>query len=327
MSALLRAHYVVQAARLDRSARLDGAAAHLERITNALNEVWRYGPYIVRINPQPGATRLQREARLLRALPPDVRAPRPVAAGAAAWGEWMVAGCLPGAELARSWRGLRRPERRRSITELAGCLEALHSVLAPPTREARGAEDDCPHPLPRLRSMLATAHTLPGVDPGVLDAAADKLRAAEDALDPNPTTLVHGDLHLENVLTAGEGSVSGVIDFEWCRAGPADLDLDILLHSLADPSLHVESGDGGALERRDFDDVVGWLRTAYPALFAHPRMPERLWVYRLAYELRCLIAEPPRPGARGSSLPPHHPYQRVLRLVEGRSDLSWFVGT
>jgi len=26
-------------------------------------------------------------------------------------------------------------------------------------------------------------------------------------------------------------------------------------------------------------------------------------------------------------MPPHHPYQRVVRLVEGRSDIGWFVGT
>ena len=52
----------------------------------------------------------------------------------------------------------------------------------------------------------------------------------------------------------------------------------------------------------------------------------RPWIYRLAYEIRSLIVEPPRPRAGGGSLPPHHPYQRIVRLIEGRSDLSWFVG-
>jgi aminoglycoside phosphotransferase (APT) family kinase protein len=325
---LLRAHHALQAARLDSASREGGVSGQLVRITNALNEVWRYGPYILRINPQPGVTRLQREARLLRHLPDDVRAPQPVAAGAASWGEWMIAGCVPGQELSRAWGMLSRPERRRSIAELAGCLEALHGVSAP-TARAPGGEEDCPHPLPasRLEALVAEACRLPGVDTGVLDAAMDRLRIGADALDDEPTTLVHGDLHLENVLTEERGSVTGVLDFEWCRAGAPDLDLDILLHSLADPALHVESGEGGTLQRRDFDEVVGWLRAAYPALFAHPRLPERLWIYRLAYEVRSLLAEPPRPDARGSSLPPHHPYQRIVRLVEGRSDLSWFVGT
>src|SRR5579871_1001982 len=302
-------------------------AKQLSRVTNALNEVWRCGPYIVRINPHPGATRLQREARLLATLPPEVRAPHALAAGPAPFGEWMVAYRLPGVELARAWHALGRQERRRSIKELAHCLEALHSVTAPGA-EAPGGDDDSPHPLPlaRLEEVLARARLVPGVDPGVLDAAAEKLHAAADALDDEATTLVHGDLHLENVLTA-DGGVTGVLDFEWCRPGPPDLDLDVLLHSLADPALHVESGDGNALERRDFDEVVRWLRAVYPALFAHPRLPERLWVYRLAYELRSLVTAPRRSGPQqGSSLPPHHPYQRVVRLVEGRSDIGWFVG-
>jgi len=323
VSALLRAHHALQESPLD-GARTDGA--QLERITNALNEVWRYGPYVLRINPRPGASRLQREEQLLRGLPREVRAPRPVAAGSASWGEWMIAMCIPGWELSRVWRSLRRAERRRSIVELAACLEALHHV--PAVAEAPGGTDDCPHALPaaRLEHLLDAATRLPGIDRAVLDTARDRLRASADALDAEPTTLVHGDLHLENVLSDGPGSVSGVLDFEWCRAGSPDLDLDVLLHSLADPALHVESGDGGTLQRRDFDEVVSWLRAAYPALFDHPRLPERLWIYRLAYEIRSLIVEPPRPRAGGGSLPPHHPYQRIVRLIEGRSDLSWFVG-
>lgn len=322
MTALLRAHRVVRAAFPHG---VPGAEPkQLSRVTNALNEVWKYGPYIVRINPHPGATRLQREARLLHDLPAEVRAPRPVAAGPAPFGEWMVATLLPGVEMSRAWHGLARAERRRSTKELARCLHALHSVVAPGAA-APGGDDDCPHPLPlpRLASYLARARRVPGVDQGVLNAAAEKLRLAADALDEAPTTLVHGDLHLENVLTSG-GGVSGLLDFEWCRAGPPDLDLDILLHSLADPALHVESGDGFALERRDFDEVVGWLRSAYPELFAHPRLPERLWVYRLAFELRSLLAAAPTRG--DAPLPPHHPYQRVVRLVEGRTELGWFVG-
>lgn len=324
MTALLRAHQVVRAA-FPRGTP-DAEPRQLSRVTNALNEVWRYGPYVVRINPHPGATRLQREARLLATLPAEVRAPWPVAAGSAPFGEWMVAQLLPGTELSRAWHAMARADRRRSIKELGRCLAALHAVSAPGA-EAPGGDDDCPHPLPlaRIEAMLVRARALQGVDAGVIDAAGDKLAVVADALDDGAATLVHGDLHLENVLTTGAG-VSGVLDFEWCRPGPPDLDLDILLHSLSDPALHVESGDAQALERRDFDEVVGWLRSAYPELFAHPRLPERLWAYRLAFELRSLLATPPRPGTASGSLPPHHPYQRMVRLVEGRTELGWFVG-
>jgi len=328
MTAALRAHHALQAAGLEGDpAPTDRApAGHPERITNAMNEVWRCGPYMVRINPHPAATRLQDEGRLLQLLPREVRAPETVAWGSEWWGEWLVTVRIPGHELSRAWTSLRPHERRRSIAELAGAMQALHTFPAPFATPA-GDASDCPHPLPadRLLGLLVTAADLPGVDPGVLAAAAERVAAAAPLLDEHPTTLVHGDLHLENVLTGGGGRLSGLLDFEWARPGPPDLDLDILLHSLADPELHVH-GEGGRLERRDFDDVVGWLRDAYPALFAHPSLAERLWVYRLSYEVRALLIEPP-PGDRAGSVPAHHPYQRIVRLVDNRCDLGWFLAS
>jgi hypothetical protein len=177
----------------------------------------------------------------------------------------------------------------------------------------------------RLLRLVGDAAYLPGVDVGVMRAVADRLASVADALDDCATTLVHGDLHLENVLAAADGALTAVLDFEWSEAGPPDLDLDILVHSLATPELHLESGSGERLHRRDFDDVVGWLDDAYPELFSHPRLPERMWIYRLAYDVNALLHEPPARATRFGSLPPHHPYQRIVRLLEDRSDLRWYV--
>ncbi len=324
MSAVLRAHHALREAGLQPRAWSDEGepGVHPVRVPNALNEVWRCGPYILRINPRPGATRLQREAVLLGELPPEVHAPTPIAADAAPWGEWMIALALPGIELSRAWTMLTLDQRERAITELGFALRALHEVPALGCGPA-GNPDECPHPLPvdRLLRLIDLAADRPGADREVLAAATDRLRDSADALDAGSTTLVHGDLHLENVLTGPDGQLTGVLDFEWCRAGPPDLDLDVLLHSLADPALHV-AGAGRELRRRDFDEVTGWLRVAYPALFSHPRLAERLWVYRLAYEVRALLATP-----GGASVALHHPAQRIRRLVDDRVDLGWFLAS
>jgi hygromycin-B 7''-O-kinase len=327
-TAVLRARQALEAACLSGPSRPGQPAPGTPvRVNNAVNEVWHCGAYILRVNPRPRSTRLQHEAALLCELPAEVRAPQPIAAGSAPWGEWMVTTRLPGQELSRAWTRLRPHERKRSVTELAGALRSLHGTVAPlhlpPVDVA-----DCPHALPvrRLLGLIAGAGELPEVDRRVMEAVADRLVEKADALDLDNNTLVHGDLHMENVLAGPEGEVTGVLDFEWSRPGPPDLDLDVLLHSLADPSLHLESGGGGRLERRDFDDVVGWLRDAYPELFSHPRLADRLWVYRLAYDMHALIARPPAAaGANAGSLPPHHPYQRIQRLLEDRSDLGWFI--
>lgn len=326
MSATLRAHHALRAVGLKGDTPdVEAPAWQPERVTNAVNEVWRCGGHVLRINPDRSSTRLQDEERLLHILPPEVLAPTPVGAGCASWGEWMVTLRVPGQELSRAWGQMAPAERRRAITEVAGALRALHHVPAPPWR-APGDSPGCPHPLPaeRLLALIDRAAALPGTDSGVLDAVADRLVAAAGALDVDPTTLVHGDVHLENIMTGGCGAVTALLDFEWSRPGPPDLDLDVLLHSLADPAVHLEGGNGATLYRRDFDDVVGWMRAAYPALFAHPRLAERLWVYRLAYEVGALMTRE-RSDSLADPQSPHHPYQRIFRLLGDRSDIGWFL--
>ncbi|GAC1517161.1 MAG: hypothetical protein NVS1B12_01290 [Acidimicrobiales bacterium] len=320
MTAVLRVHQVVRTAGLS-------VAAHEtpERTGHSINEVWALGDHIIRINPVPGAHRLQDEARLLLYLPAAAHAPVPVAAGAAPWGEWAVTMRLPGCALAQIWGALGEAGRRRAITDVGLALEALHRVVAP-TQIPPGDPDRCPHPLPvpRILRLLADAADLPGADRKVFGDAAERLVDLADYLDPVDTTLIHGDLHLENVLATADGSVTGVLDFEWARPGPPDLDLDVLLQSLANPSLHHDVGAGERLHRGDFDAAVGWLRDAYPALFSRPHLHQRLWVYRLAYDVRDLLAHPPRAGTSLAGTPPYHPYRRIIRHVEGGGVLSWF---
>jgi aminoglycoside phosphotransferase (APT) family kinase protein len=53
------------------------------------------------------------------------------------------------------------------------------------------------------------------------------LADALDLPDPEPTAIVHGDLHFRHVLVDGSGAPAGVIDWgDLCRADPAvDLQL------------------------------------------------------------------------------------------------------
>jgi hypothetical protein len=248
--------------------------------------------------------------------------------GTAAFGEWLIENRVPGEDLSRTWSGLTELQREHAITALGLVLKELHAVdaVACGLDEAsflQGDTLDCPHQLPagRLLDLLARANQLPFVDQGVTKQAVDLVVGLAGALDDHPRNLIHGDLHFENVLC--DGPRLALIDFEWSRAGPPDLDLDVLLHSLADPALHVRGADRADLHRRDFDHVTLWLRQAYPELFAHPRLVDRLTVYRLAYDTRALLQDPPdRPPEQ---LSPHHPANRLRRLVEGRSELGWML--
>lgn len=317
MTAVLRVHQVARAAGLDGS--------HPTRVPHTVNEVWEYGDFIIKINPAPGAHRLQNAARLLLYLPAGVHAPVPVAAGPASWGEWSVIVRLPGSVLAPLWPALNQNQRHRAIAGVAEALRTLHHTPAP-SEVPPGDPGRCPHPLPadRLLGLLADAADLPGVDRAMFGDAAERLVDYGQWLDAATTNLVHGDLHFENVLAAANGTVTGLLDFEWSRPGPPDLDLDILLRSLAQPALHHRSSTGAALRSQDFDAVLGWFQEAYPELFAHPHLRERLWVYRLAYDVADLLSRPARP-APPSDAEPHHPYWRIVRHLQGRDDLARFL--
>jgi aminoglycoside phosphotransferase (APT) family kinase protein len=323
VTGVLRAHDALHQAGLHNAGRLI-------RVTSSVNEVWFVGPYVLYINPRP-ERHLLHQARVLEILPSDIPTPELVAHGGGPLGEWLIVTRIDGVELSRTWLELDEHARQSAITDVGHALRRLHQVNAaeaglelPPF--LREDTLDCPHQLPagRLLDLLTEAAALPYVDRAVVRAAVDLVVDAADALDEDNSNLVHGDLHFENVLVNG-GRLAAIIDFEWTRPGPPDLDLDVLLHSLADPALHVATDYPALPRRRDFDHVTLWLRQAYPELFAHPRLVERLTVYRIAYDTRALLQDPPdRPPER---LSPHHPYQRLQRVVEGRSSLGWILAS
>jgi aminoglycoside phosphotransferase len=321
MTAVLRAHAALRETKLT-------TTGPLQRVDNSSHEVWFVDRYVLFINPRPEHRGLGHLAHVLQSLPDGIRAPTLVDYGTAPFGEWLIESRVPGKDLSRTWGALTEVEREHAITSLGLVLKELHAVdaVAHGLDQAsflHGDSLECPHQLParRLLALLARASRLPFVDPGVASRAIELVLTLGDALDESPRSLVHGDLHFENVLC--DGPRLALIDFEWSRAGPPDLDLDVLLHSLADPALHVHGTDRGDLHRRDFDHVTIWLRRAYPELFAHPRLVDRLTIYRLAYDTRALLQDPPdRPVEQ---LSPHHPANRLRRLVEGRSELAWML--
>ena len=147
-------------------------------------------------------------------------------------------------------------------------------------------------------------------------------RCAISLDDPAAWVLVHGDLHFENVMW-WEGHLSAVLDFEFARRAPRDLDLATLLRFCANPRLHVADDYAADTRAGDYRQVPGWLWEVYPELFAASHLRDRLALYLLAFDLSQLVQAPPRVAP--SDLPPFHPYHRVRRAVDGRDEFATFV--
>ena len=296
----------------------------LERASSVTNEVWLTPTHVVRVN-RSHTNRLLREAIIAEALPPAVGYPRVVAHGHGAGEDWLVAERVPGTPLAHRWPDLSTSERHSAVTQLAKRLVALHSTPAPldlppivgtPQLLEVGTED----PTGPVIAALEQAARLEHVDPLMLHEAVELVQAAAPALHPfMATTLVHGDVTFENVLWH-DGEVTALLDVEWSRPGPSDLDLDIVLRCCAYPKLHVAEAYESRTDAADYVEVPGWLAESYPRLFAYPKQRDRLRVFAVAYEVRELLAFPPT--AAVSQLSPLHAYHRLARVVNRTSYLD-----
>ncbi len=305
------------------------SSAAPERIAGSTNEVWRAGEFVIRVGSVPGAKRLRREALLVNYLPWGVNYPTVVACGVEPFGEWLIVRNRSGLPFSEAWSSMDRPTRRRIVHELGRAVKEIHETkLASETIDELAFDPtsafSIPHMLPasRLVDSLQKSRDLPWMDVGLVDALIEKTREVADAFKGSGSFgLVHGDLHFENVLVR-DGNLTSVLDFEWCRPGPGEIDLDVLARFCEHPDLTV--GGASKVDRDSYRPVLGWLNEGYPELFLAPNLRERLMLCALAAEVPWLSAMPPTGPA--SQLPAFHPVNRLRELLDSGTSaerLGW----
>jgi Ser/Thr protein kinase RdoA (MazF antagonist) len=175
-------------------------------------------------------------------------------------------------------------------------------------------------PVAPLLDALARAAELPFVDPDVMYDLATVVATSSCTIKSLPARMmIHGDLTFENVLWDGN-EVTGIIDFEWARAAPCDLELDVFLRFCAYPFMHVADDYEAQTKSEAYEAVPSWLAQDYPELFSAPDLYDRLRVYAIAFEVRQLLMLPPSGPARDLSA--RHPLRRLLQLLTHRSHLD-----
>lgn len=281
------------------------------------NDVWRVDAGYLRVAWRGDRGRLAREAELLRRLRGVLPVPDVLDLGGDDRLAWSLTGAVPGTPLDRlcTWPA---PAGLRDIArETAGLLRALHSWTVPADLArmlARPVAD--PDPLRRAGAelvllppssalgLIPAARQLPFVDHGVLDAAAGRLADLGSLPETGGGVLLHGDFYLGNVLVR-DGRASALIDFEFARTGPPELELISVIRAL-----DVETRLGVPRP-----PLLAWLAEDYPELFAAPDLDTRLWQYALAYTIRHVIFWPPD-RAEADGLDPGHPLHTLRRLVD-----------
>jgi aminoglycoside phosphotransferase (APT) family kinase protein len=299
----------------------------LERASSVTNEVWLSDRYVVRVNRQANQ-RLRREASIGPLLPAEVGYPAIEAYGGQLGADWLIVHRVPGRPLSRCWPGMTRDERRRAVSQMATMLRRLHQFDCPEdVIEVEAPQLLGTHTFRAVDPLLAAldkAVGLDNVDAKLIDSVRQVVLATCSTIEPfNQETFVHGDLTFENVLWDGH-VVTAMLDFEFSRAAPADVDLDVFLRFCAFPYLHVAEDYEAETRAIDYAEVPFWMAEEYPELFSYPQEFDRLRLYSIAYDMRELLAFPP--GGPMQSLSPHHPLRRMERTLDGLSHLDRLAG-
>jgi scyllo-inosamine 4-kinase len=292
------------------------------RLPSASNEAWKVGDVVVRISWSGDRDRVRREVAVLEHLPPSVPHPDVLGHGTTDGRTWTLTRWVPGRVAAGTWPSMSDATRDRFAGELADALAAIHQWS--PTAEVREqvaqrtaaitvddiiGQDVNPLPVDRALAVVDEAKRAPHADADVIDAVAERLEElrAFDLRD-GESVVIHGDLHLWNVVEVG-GSLQTLLDFEWVRLGPPDLDLQAFLR---------------AEEETESTDVLTRLAEHYPNIVAHPRILERLWLYDLACTLRDVIVCPATSAPE--DLQPHHPLRRLPVIVQSPVYIERLLG-
>lgn len=231
-----------------------------------------------------------------------------------------------------AWQSEPAPVLRDYVRQLAAIMRRLHD-WQPPTaileryRAAEVAESETdpvriaastltPLAAAHLHQLIAYARTRPHADERVLDRIASRLDATPCLpIDRSADVLLHADCTPANVLLR-DGRVIALLDFEWARLGPRDIDLTLpAFWAWVDGQ---DLGDGGDLPdttgrpvaENPRPAIVPWLTDAYPALAT---TPDRLWLYRTGFALRGLIHWPAH--APEEELPHFHPLRQLRYLA------------
>ncbi|MEY2472301.1 MAG: hypothetical protein QOK28_1630 [Actinomycetota bacterium] len=290
-------------------------------VDSAVNNVWQIDELFLRISFRGDRRRLHREAALLGALPSQIPHVEVVDVGDADDLEWMLTKAVPGDNLATVAVSLPPDTVRSAIVQLAEMLAVLHDWSPPApvaaALQAKHAElnvgnavdivctDLVPVPAQRVSALIPALKSLPFVDHGLVDAAVDRVEELAHYVDDDEYRhVIHGDAGPANVHIE-DGRVTAVMDFEFARLAPRDLELISFVRGL----------DAQRITEGTTSPVLAWLAEGYPALFAHVHIEERLWLYGLAFALETVLFWPPDQPENGN-LHPAHPLRAVRRLVE-----------
>lgn len=253
--------------------------ADLEPVEGFSKAVWLTPDHAVHHHLVGAVGRLEHEARVAERLPPEALFPPVVGVGRDGGHDWMVTRRVAGVPLPAAWPALTPRERRSAVHQAAAALRHVHHApatdLIPPALQG-----DAPVISRQALAERARSLGLP-VPAGLLAAGGP------------PLVMAHGDFNL-NQLVWRDGRITALLDLEMSHAEAPDWEVVPFLGFCRDPVGSVAETLEAVTRPEDYRDAPAWLREAYPQLFAHPDLRERLAWQELVFRGPEVLADPRR---------------------------------
>lgn len=304
------------------------STGHFHAKAGWVSRAWVGDDYVVRVSNGQFRDAFRHEATVVGLLAgSQVPHARHIAHGDGPDGPWYVSERLPGKTLYEAWPEADSYARQTMIESLGAALRALHRIpvpagLLPPwladaLAGKPGHRVFHPPVVGAALQQVEDARRLHGHDSRLLTDVADWIQDRLALFTDDEHVLVHGDLHGSNVMV-DQGRVTGIIDFAEALAQPADVELDTILRWCAKAPEYPPTPDKQGLDETTLTEAPGWLHGAYPELFEHEHLRERLRFYDMFGEL-ALYAHHSQSDERNAA------QDRIARLLSGYNHLDGLV--
>lgn len=213
---------------------------------------WRDGtPAVLKLSPDRAL--LTKQAEMLRMFAPTGRVPAVLAADAEA-GAMVLEEVLPGTE-AKDMPQASLPQQWGEL------LAALHAV-APPAHWPLDLRGRCEEAFVRIGRRLSEPAVGARLDRGMWQRA---IRRCETLLDTQATlVLLHGDLHLGNVLDGGPSRGLVAIDPKACTGDPCFDAVDYVVAGAGQEGVEARCQQVAAACGLDGDRLYAWSQVIAP---------------------------------------------------------------
>lgn len=284
----------------------------------ASNDIWISEHSVLRVCWRGNTERLAIEAELGNDLPAAIGYPRTTAWGRRGNLVWQVQTKVDAVAWDQAWSHHSKDSLRQMVSQLAAIYRSLHEWDVPPHarqllehKSAMQRDDPRTHlvPLP-VEFAYSVLEEIAGLRWFPADLYRTTLRRLDDLsqLDPFQSQteqgrLIHCDASPANIMER-EGRIVSLLDFEWARLGPIDMELLIWLHM-------ARAADVASMP---FPPILRWLKADYPELFIEPDSRERLWLYHLLFTIHGVAIW--HPDAPEDTLTPDHHVHTLRKLTD-----------